>query len=258
MKTVEVYIDDSADQKRAKVVVAGGYLGFPDEWTTFRAHWKGRLRREGLQYFRSAEYYSLRGEFARYRDLVQYPKPQGSLAAKALRDDLESIIKASQLVGLAVCIPMDTYNEIRNSEPHGTQVLAADAFRFALQLLMKITVEEVRNAFPTAKLSYICDESPSSANTEQMYAAFKKLNPKLSSRIKRVTHRDDKLFPQLQAGDLIAHLAFEAFTKWVSGDKKFAECQRRMRELRVQRVARCDSNYLLNVMQHERKRRGLG
>jgi hypothetical protein len=78
--------------------------------------WQRRLKHDGLAYFRSTEYYSLRGQFARYRDTVKYPKPAGSQAAKGLRDDLDAIITSSGVMGVAVAIPMKLYNHVRQTE----------------------------------------------------------------------------------------------------------------------------------------------
>jgi len=121
---LRVYIDDSADQRQEKVVVAGAFVGTTKQWSGLKLQWQRRLKRDGLHYFRSTEYYSLRGEFARYRDTVRYPKSTESQAATALRDDLDSIIKNSAVMGIAVAIPMKLYNHIRETEFGAKESLA--------------------------------------------------------------------------------------------------------------------------------------
>ena len=39
-------------------------------------------KRDGMNYFRSTEYYSLRGEFFRFRDAKEYSKAKGQRGCK--------------------------------------------------------------------------------------------------------------------------------------------------------------------------------
>src|SRR5450755_2184149 len=70
---LRVYVDDSADEKQQRVVAAGAYVGYYHQWRKLRDKWKRRLKRNGLAYFHTTECYSLRDEFARFRDPNKYP-----------------------------------------------------------------------------------------------------------------------------------------------------------------------------------------
>lgn len=87
------FIDDSSDEKREIVMIAGALMGTHKQWSELRRRWMVCLRHYGIRYFRSTEYNSLRGEFEIFRDRVKYPKPKGSDTARALRDELEAIVK---------------------------------------------------------------------------------------------------------------------------------------------------------------------
>jgi hypothetical protein len=125
---LKVYVDDSADQRQEKAVVAGAFVGTFKQWSALKLQWQRRLKQDGLRYFRSTEYYSLRGEFTIYRNAKRYPKPAGSQAAKALRDDLDAIIKKSKVMGMAVVIPMEMYNRVRNVKCGAKELFSEDAF----------------------------------------------------------------------------------------------------------------------------------
>ncbi|HWF13326.1 MAG TPA: hypothetical protein VG272_06295, partial [Candidatus Acidoferrales bacterium] len=46
------------------------FVGKFGDWVKLKNSWNKRLKRDGLTYFRATEYYSLRGEFAKYRDPI--------------------------------------------------------------------------------------------------------------------------------------------------------------------------------------------
>lgn len=206
---LRVYVDDSSDERQEKAVVAGAFVGTAKQWSGLKLSWQRRLKQDGLRYFRSTEYYSLRGEFARYRDSVKYPKPAGSNAATALRDDLDGVIKKSGVMGMAVAIPMKMYKHIRETEFGAKEIFSEDAFESALQSLINQCAMTSREEFNGIPLAFICDDSPSSARIAKTYGEFKALNTEVSQYLGGLVHQDDKYFPQLQAADLMAHLAKE-------------------------------------------------
>lgn len=208
---LKVYIDDSADEKHEKVVVAGAFLGTFKQFCDLKNSWNRRLKLDGLKYFRSTEYYSLRGEFSRYRDPVRYPKPKGSEAARALRDDLDAIIRNSCVIGIAVAIPIVVYEEVRRTEPLAEKLFKKDPFEAALQSLIEVCVETSRQHFRSTKLAFICDNGPSAPRIAKAYTRFCQINPEIGEIAQALVHLDDKHFPQLQAADLVAHLSREFF-----------------------------------------------
>jgi hypothetical protein len=130
---MRTYIDDSADQKQEKVILAGAFVGWYHQWNALRKEWWKRLKKDDLKYFRSTECRSLQGAFSKYRDAVNYPKPDGRDAANNVRDDLDAIIHKSGVMGIACCVPMQVYNDIRATEPHAAEILSEEAYEMALQ-----------------------------------------------------------------------------------------------------------------------------
>lgn len=213
---LRVYIDDSADQKREKAVVAGAWVGKFGQWSELSKLWRRRLKRDGLAYFRSTEYYSLRGEFERYRDPVRYPKPKGSEAASSLRNDLDAAIKKVQVMGVAAAIPIDLYNKFRETVPCAKDVFGKDAFEGALQSLIARCVRISKRNFGGTHLSFVCDQSESAPRILEVFGKLKQRDRDISEMAEGLVHWDDKKFPPLQAADLMAHLAREYFMGWLS------------------------------------------
>jgi len=91
------FIDDSADRRQKVAVVAGAFVSSHREWGKFSINWKRLLKTHGIKYFRSTEYYGLSGEFAKFRDPVQFPSPKGREAATRVLTDLERLIQSSKL-----------------------------------------------------------------------------------------------------------------------------------------------------------------
>jgi hypothetical protein len=210
---IKVYIDDSADGKQEKVIAAGAFSGDYRQWMKLVSPWKRRLKRAGMKYFRATEYYSLRGEFEHFRDPVKYPIPKGSEAARALRDDLDHIIKTSKIIGIAHCIPLAVYKEVRENEPHGKDIFPEDPFEAALQSLIRDCAKEFKKHYGNKhRLAFVCDSGPNSARIAKVYSSFKQAHPDFGDIIGGLVHGDDKQYPQLQAADLMAHLAREMFT----------------------------------------------
>ncbi len=211
-----VFIDDSADEKKEDVVAAGAIIGAHGVWAKIRQDWNRRLHRDGLRYFRSTEYYSLTGEFYRFRDRIKYPKPKGGEAALALRNDLDAILQKSPVIGVGMIIPMGIYTEFRATMPLADQKISSDPYESAVQTLMFECGHVVRDKIPpdrgkVNRLAFVCDDTPNAARYSAVYAGFKERNPRMASILGGMVHLDDKLHPPLQAADMMASLSKELF-----------------------------------------------
>lgn len=245
---VRVYVDDSSDEQQEIAISAGAFLGKFGDWCKLKNSWLRRLKQDGLKYFRATEYYSLRGEFGRYRDPVKYPKPLGSQAAKQVRDDLERIIRESRIVGVALVIPLDLYWKVKNSSDAAKQIFTDDPFEMAIQSLIDQCVKDSVQKMDGTPLSFFCDDGPNAPRVLATYEAYKALNPMAGSIVQSLEHRDDKKCVPLQAADLMAHLGRETYmTK--QGPKGIRES--------VEWVKVWDEEYMLELLEHEKTRRKL-
>jgi len=259
---LRTFIDDSWDQTREFAVTAGAYVGYSDQWRKLRDAWKKRLKQAGIRYFRSTEYYSLQGEFLKFRDPVQYPKPKGGEAAKTLRSDLFDIIKRAGVEGFAVSLPIAIYNDVLSTEPYANRILPPKdhAFVVAIQELFSLVVRSVAEDLPGQRISFICDDSSEYSKIASVYYTFKQLNPGYAKYMETIIALDDKKHPQLQAADVMAHLAKERYKEFHQDQKPDSENQDlndRIKDLSVYRLAYVNRERLVAIVQHEAKRRGL-
>jgi hypothetical protein len=203
------YIDDSSDEKQQIVMIAGALMGTHKQWRAVTQAWRKRLKQDGLRYFRSTEYFSLRGEFERFRDPVRYPKPKGSESAKKLRDDLEAILQ-TQVLGLGCVIPIkDLRDVIEENQLHDR--FNPDPFSFAMQTVMRECARAAQSNLmgENNKVAFVCDDSPNSAKLTAAYSAFKRSNQPIRDTLGGMVHLDDKKTPALQAADMVASVAKE-------------------------------------------------
>lgn len=205
------YIDDSADKRQKTVMVAGALVATHREWTDFSVEWKKQLRVAGLKYFRSTEYYSLTGEFARFRDRSKYPPPLGRRAATALRSRLETLLNPNRMRGLVSIVPVQTYLTFRSSVPGAVERLPDDVYSAALLSMFLECACMVRERIPGQhRLAFVCDDSPKAPIYSQVYSTFKEKNPGVAGIMEGMVHVDDKKHPPLQAADMIASMGREA------------------------------------------------
>lgn len=252
---IKTFVDDSADEKQEKVVIAGAFSGRFGQWSELKRQWRKRLRREGIQYFRSAEYNSLTGQFFKYRDPGKYPKPEGSKAAKRLRDDLEAIVERNKLGGVAVCIQMPLFNSFRNRSREAAWIFA-DPFEIALQILFKQLSQAVKSDIgDNHRFAFVVDESQSAQRIEKVYLEFKRVNPGLAVNMEGLTHLDDKTTPPLQVADMMASIAKETYLDWPAGASQ--SIPKRLQN-NIRSIWLPDNAYFEEVLAHELKRRGLG
>jgi hypothetical protein len=261
---LRTYIDDSADETHEKAVVAGAYVGFYHQWNMLTKQWKKRLKQDGIRFFHAADYYGLHGPFAVFADPIAYPRPKGRKAAKGLIDDLEEIVHEAQVMGVAVCVDMKAYRNIRETEPHADRIFSKDAFESALQALIGMCAEIVRDEWELVprKIAFVCDESGSAPRISQIYTSYKRENPILAYFMGDLVHQDDKLVPALQSADMLAHLAKGRFIDWLGDPEKKVftsneTLKQRLKTLSVHKIAVWDRRYMLDVLAHETKRRGL-
>ena len=97
----QAYIDDSADRKRERIVVAGAIIGDKSEWGMLNSKWKARLKQDDLGYFKSSHCETLNGQFHKFR---AFGIEEGTRRALIVRDDLYGIIKNSPVIAIGVTL----------------------------------------------------------------------------------------------------------------------------------------------------------
>ncbi|MGB8769342.1 MAG: DUF3800 domain-containing protein [Candidatus Korobacteraceae bacterium] len=257
---LKAYIDDSWDGSREVVTVAGAYLAYPKQWNPLRDAWRKALKRGGINFFHSTEYYSLRGEFLQFRDPVKYPKPAGSDAAKAIRAELFKIIQKSKIAGFAVALPIGVYEDVLRDEPYAAEILPPkdQAFKIAVQELFALLARTLIEKKWAKRIAFVYDRSDEFPAIYSVFQGFTRLNPTFANYMTTIVPLDDKRYPQLQAADVMAHMGRERYTEWLNDTSQSKpELQSRLADLGVARLVHVTHDRLVALVRHEAKRRGL-
>lgn len=201
----KVFIDDSADAKRKKYVLAGALVGRKQAWHDFEKQWNRTLRREPkIGYFHGKELSGLSGEFAQFKDGAKWPAPSGSIAANAKRDALRKVLEESKLVAIGVGVLVEDYNKVKASHPLGSSHMASDVYEWTLQNVLMQTAQTARKVENNARIAFVSDGSNKASRYTEVYTNFKIKNPEIAKNMLGIAHLDDAAWPGLQAADMVA------------------------------------------------------
>lgn len=201
MGFIWVPLDESTDKERRHVFVVAGYIARQSEWTEIERKWQLRLEKANMQYFKNSEYQRLSGEFAQFR---KYPKPQGRLEAKKLKDDLLGILQNAAAAGIAVGVLLKDYRSIRKNQ-RARKVLPKDPYMGTyLEAIIQVA-GDLREQMPrTETVAFLIDSHDLAASVMDVYPELKKHNPLCAEWMGSIMAKSDRQSPALQAADLLA------------------------------------------------------
>lgn len=202
----KAFVDDSADEKREKFVVAGCLFGAKASWSAFNKEWRKALHEDPrIEHFHGKELRRLEGQFGQFRDPIKWPKPAGSEAANNKRDVLRSVIeRQSSIVAFGCGVLVPEYRAVRDSHLRGRVFLAEDPFEYVLQLVINRAAETIARIDSHARIAFVSDDSLRAPIYSQGYANWKEKNPKTARSMLGIAHLDDEKIYGLQAADMAA------------------------------------------------------
>jgi hypothetical protein len=243
------YLDDSKDQKQDQMVVSAGFFGTQKAWGNLRAEWKGRLQKDGLEYFKTSEYKMLNGEFSKFKS-NSYPAPTGREAARNLRSDLQRILdKQIGIYGIGVAIPVADYEDVR-SRPEAQGVLHGSPYHWALEGIMLGTVNALcEDPASRSMVAFVHDDGEDFDELRAVYKSFKELNKVTAKYMAGFQSLDDKLHPPLQAADMAANYTLGLGQEWLANGRS----KPKMKEMEqsIKRLYVWDKNYMLSVLKRQ-------
>ena len=176
-------IDDSADKNREKVIISALLLGDSEQWRTLVRPLKVLLAENGMEYFKSSECGRLDGQFRQFRNELKYPKPKGREAADGIRDELDQIIKRSEVVGLGVIVPVAVFNTVY-AEPQYAAILSShDPYKWAIQILWGECVKGMRELGRNHIVTFAHDDGENYDRLRRLFIDYKAKNPNLAQRM---------------------------------------------------------------------------
>jgi hypothetical protein len=175
--------------------------------------WRARLKQDEIQYFRTADYFAMEGEFRKLAD--RYGLTNARVLASALFADLKSILRSYDVHFFCLGCPIATLQAVRR-EPRPWIVLDSDPYVMVHEELIYRTVRMVRESIRPDTIAFIFDENAKvAAFNDISWAEFKRsvYPSSVAQCMTTLVPLDDKQFPALQAADLIAHTARRTFDK---------------------------------------------
>ncbi len=201
-------MDESADGQRKKVFVVGGFIGTKEHWVDVEGAWESRVKRDGLDYFRTSDCIKLTKEFEKW--VSRYGKKEARRMANELFDDLKILLKSTELQFACLVVPMADYAEIA-AEPEGRRVLDPDPYFSAYGELVYRIARIVGDSPDRDMVAYLFDEHSKAERLSARWSDFKHRHPRAAAHMATIAPLDDKVSPCIQIADLIAHNTRETF-----------------------------------------------
>jgi hypothetical protein len=248
------FLDDSKDRLQARLMVSAGFIGTQAEWRSLRSGWAAVLRKHDIKYFKSSEYYSLTGEFAKFRSDV-YPKPKGREAAQQIRSELQAVMKRhSGIRGVGISVPLETYYRVYDERPEAKGTLPADPNQAALVSVINETAKIAKAQRGRNMVTFVHDDDDHFDNLRSAVRKFKDVNAGIAKYIGGFAPLDDKLHPPLQAADMVANYTLQLGLQGLESDDMKANVQE-MRE-NIGLLGVWDEGYILSVLKANLLRKG--
>jgi hypothetical protein len=244
------YMDDSADAKRQTVFSVAGFIGEPDKWFEAQRHWENRLKKEGLDYFRTYECINLDGEF-RKKLVDPHGLTTARVIANAVLHDLKQIVATSELFAYCLGVLMDDYRQV-SSEPDGQIVLNPDPYIYAHQELIGQVLDEVHK-FPKHRrevVAFLYDEHSKAALLQNSWSQYKLNNPNWAKSAGTLESLDDKIHIPIQMADLLAHTTTHTFLKRQTDPEAAKEKLKGWLKKNLMMVAYANAEYLRLIVAH--------
>jgi hypothetical protein len=135
----------------------------------------------------------------------------GRAMAESMRRDLsEIIVKAKGIVGFAISMVVEDFQEVLKNDPRAVSYFGEDPALAIYVTLIKSSITMGQQDMPEIIGNFpIAFTFDTHAKYKEAEAALENLRkvPEYGERIGYIGHGDDKLFPPLQMADLAAHEA---------------------------------------------------
>lgn len=245
-------IDDSADRDRQKVVISAALIGDKDRWQTLQTAWRNRLNQDGIAYFRSSACRYLRGQFQKFRDPLKFPRPTGRETADRLQADLDRIIHACNLMGVAAIIPMPLYQKFK-SDPRYSGVCAKDPYHWAVQTVWMQCTEVMSKLGRGNVIAFGHDDCAAFSVLHELYKSYKKKNRTAQKIFAGFRALDDKSNPSIQAADVAASVTHLYSVQWLENPTTIT--LQRLKES-MYRISIWDEPFARKVLDNELRKKG--
>lgn len=246
----QAMIDDSADRDREKVVISAALFGEKDAWNKLRSAWRRRLDRDNIAYFKSSQCRHLRGQFFKFRDLKQFPKPLGRECADRIQTDLDQIIHSSELFGVGAIIPVPLWRKFNTDPRYST--FSADPYHWAVQTVWMQCVSAMKEMGRGNVISLAHDDGNNFPALHRLYESYKSKNRDATKLFVDFIPINDETSPPIQAADVAASVTHRYAMEWLE-DPTSARLSLLKRSM--YRISIWDERFATLVLENEAKKR---
>jgi hypothetical protein len=208
----KAFIDDSADQNRERVIIAGAIMGNERSWTPFYKPWRERLKADGLEYYKDSHCRTLNGQFHKFRDL---PGNEGRKRADSVRNDLDAIIKSMPLITLGASLPVSFHAKML-ADPAKYGPIPEIPYQLAFQQILAECAKVMTLMGRNFVVTFAHDDGDDFPALHVIYKEFKKRNPHYARVMMDFVPLDDKKHPPIQAADVAASVAYRYAEDWMA------------------------------------------
>src|SRR5713226_1112120 len=153
--TLGFYMDDSADRSRKTVFSVAGFLGYVLDWDDLEKEWEKRVKRDGIDYFRTYDCKSLSGEFEKL--VLKYGLTTARVFADAMLKDLKDMVHKAPLAAYCLGVLMDDFREAIK-HPDAQMVLTDDPYFAAHQQVIILVALDACRLTPPEPVAFVYDE----------------------------------------------------------------------------------------------------
>lgn len=235
-------MDESTDRKQEKLYVVAGFLGRPGEIWEAERHWSKRVRKEGIEYFRTNEYNTLTGEFAKL--VCQSGREAARTRADELLEELWLIVKSVNIAGFCFLGPIPAYETVR-AEPYSEYIYEKDPYIQVHQhLIYSVAYHVCENFKALGPVAFAFDEHCKSASLLSRWEDQKARSPIASQCMGTLAPLDDRKSPAIQMADLLANTAKRVFENQMHNPKAGVEALNRICGQSLEWLAAWNEDYL--------------
>jgi hypothetical protein len=204
------FIGDSADRNREHVIVSGAVIGNEYQWRFIARKWRERLAVDEIEYFKSSHCESLNGQFRKYR---RSREVDAKKKVDALCDDLNAIIRESQLLTVGVVLPV-RFLQVMKFDPVKCGALRDAPYQTAFQQILAESAALVIRMGRNSIVTFGHDDGDDFHALHSLYEDFKKANPRYARVMADFVPLDEKSHLPLQVADVAVLITFRYAEDW--------------------------------------------
>jgi hypothetical protein len=196
MAVLSVFFDESGKCKDRRVISLSGLCATEDTLTRFHGKWRELLRRHNLPYLKASQ------AFRAHRHLSDV------IPRQSIEDRIEALKPFAACIGenlefaLAIAVNVEAF---KRTKEHVKKQISGGEDPFYCAFL-RIVIAAINKA-NGAHLSLVCDDDHETAkNCLSIYRRIKNLDEPWRDKLSAITFADDKVFPALQAADMVSGL----------------------------------------------------